>query len=85
MRPVQTLPDFFLLTKFPVTILFNAPNSLYLNVDRLEKQKGNKKVYSIPALSNSFSPGGHISLEVAFKWPNVILGLYKCNYSLTVK
>ena len=27
--------------------------------------------------------GGHISLEVAFKGPNVILGLYKCNYSLT--
>ena len=27
--------------------------------------------------------GGHISLEAAFKGPNVILGLYKCNYSLT--
>ena len=27
--------------------------------------------------------GGHISLEVAFKGPNVILGLYKCNYALT--
>ena len=26
---------------------------------------------------------GHISLEVAFKGPNVILGLYKYNYSLT--
>ena len=26
--------------------------------------------------------GGHISLEVAFKGANVILGLYKC-YSLT--
>ena len=26
---------------------------------------------------------GHISLVVAFKGPNVILGLYKCNYSLT--
>ena len=25
----------------------------------------------------------HISLEVAFKGLNVILGLYKCNYSLT--
>ena len=25
--------------------------------------------------------GGHISLTVAFKGPNVILGLYKCNYS----
>ena len=24
---------------------------------------------------------GHISLPVAFKGPNVILGLYKCNYS----
>ena len=29
--------------------------------------------------------GGHISLTVAFKGPNAILGLYKCNYSLTVK
>ena len=27
--------------------------------------------------------GGHISLVVAFKGSNVILGLYKCNYSLT--
>ena len=29
--------------------------------------------------------GGHISFTVAFKGPNVILGLYECNYSLTVK
>ena len=29
--------------------------------------------------------GGHISLMVAFTGPNVILGLYKCNYSLTVR
>ena len=29
--------------------------------------------------------GGHLSLTVAFKGPNVILGLCKCNYSLTVK
>ena len=28
---------------------------------------------------------GHISPEVAFKGPNVILGLYKCNDSVTVK
>ena len=28
---------------------------------------------------------GHISLAVAFKGPNVILGLYTCNYSLAVK
>ena len=27
--------------------------------------------------------GAHISLKVAFKGPNVILGLHKCNYSLT--
>ena len=26
---------------------------------------------------------GHISLEVAFKGPNVILGLHEWNYSLT--
>ena len=26
---------------------------------------------------------GHISLAVAFKGPNIILGLCKCNYSLT--
>ena len=29
--------------------------------------------------------GGHISLAVAFKGPNVISGLCKCNSSLTVK
>ena len=33
--------------------------------------------------SNSFFTGGHITFEVAFKGPNVMLGLYKCNYSLT--
>ena len=27
--------------------------------------------------------GGHISLTVAFRGPEVILGLYKCNHSLT--
>ena len=27
--------------------------------------------------------GGHITLMAAFKGPNVILGLYKCNYSST--
>ena len=27
----------------------------------------------------------HVSLAVTFKEPNIILGLYKCNYSLTVK
>ena len=26
--------------------------------------------------------GGHISLAIGFKGPNVILGLCKCNYSL---
>ena len=36
-------------------------------------------VYSSPksGVSTSFSPG-HISLMVAFKGPNVILGLYNC-------
>ena len=29
--------------------------------------------------------GAHISLMVVFKGPNVILGLDKCNYSVTVK
>ena len=29
--------------------------------------------------------GGHISLAIAFKELNVILGLYKCNYSSTIK
>ena len=29
--------------------------------------------------------GGYIGLAVAFHGLNVILGLYKCNYSLTVK
>ena len=28
-------------------------------------------------------PGGHISLAAACKGPNIILGLYKCNYSVT--
>ena len=32
--------------------------------------------------SNSFSPGGHTSVTGAFKGPNVILGLYRCNCSL---
>ena len=27
--------------------------------------------------------GGHSSLAVAFKGLNVVVGLYKCNYSLT--
>ena len=34
---------------------------------------------------SNFFIGGHISLAVAFKGPNVILGLYKCDYSLTAK
>ena len=29
--------------------------------------------------------GGHISFVVAFRGLNVILGLYKCTYSLAVK
>ena len=29
--------------------------------------------------------GGHVSLTVAFKGPNVIVGLYECNYSLIFK
>ena len=33
-------------------------------------------------VSNSFALGATLSLEVAFKGPNVILGLYECNYSL---
>ena len=36
-------------------------------------QKGVKLIFT----------GGHISLTVAFKGPNVILGLYKCNYFFT--
>ena len=32
---------------------------------------------------NLIFTGGHIRLTVAFKELNVILGLYKCNYSLT--
>ena len=39
--------------------------------------------WSRAGVSNSFSWGGHISLVVAFKGPNVIFGLCKCNYSLT--
>ena len=36
-------------------------------------------------VSDSLSLGGHISLTVAFKEPNVIAALYECSYSLTVK
>ena len=32
----------------------------------------NKELVSTPGVSNSFSPGGHIILAVAFKVPNVI-------------
>ena len=48
------------------------------------RQAGEKSPYR-SGVSNSFSWGGHISLAVAFRGPDVILGLYKCNYSLTVK
>ena len=41
-----------------------------------------RRSYTMAGVSNSFSLGGNISLEVAFKGSNVILGLYKCNYSL---
>ena len=35
-------------------------------------------------MSDSFSPGATLASRlVAFKGPSVILGLYKCNYSLT--
>ena len=43
-----------------------------------------KANYHRAGVSNIFTRG-HISLEVAFKEPNVTLGLYKCNYSLIVK
>ena len=46
---------------------------------------GNKSERFKTGVSNSFSPGGHISLTVAFKGPSVIVGLFKCNYSSTVK
>ena len=32
-----------------------------------------------------FFTKGHVNLTVAFKRPNVVLGLYKWKYSLTVK
>ena len=45
------------------------------------------KVYPIlhTRVSNSFSPGwgARISLTVAYKGPDIISGLYKCNCSLT--
>ena len=37
---------------------------------------------SSPGVSLIFTRG-YVSLAVAVKGPNVILGLYKCNYSLT--
>ena len=45
---------------------------------------GNRNIPSSRGVKLIFT-GGHISLAVAFKGPNVILGLYKRNYSLTVK
>ena len=48
------------------------------------------KITPTPKVLMSYSRGvkltvtrAHISLTVAFKGPNVILGLYKCSYSLT--
>ena len=42
-------------------------------LDRQDSLRGVKLIFT----------RGHISLVVAFKGPNVISGLYKCNYSLT--
>ena len=49
-----------------------------------ESGKNKTKTLAYRAVKLIFT-GGNISLLVAFKGPNVILGLYKCNYSLTVK
>ena len=73
-------------------------NQLFLLADirRIQNGQGNEVSYFIPDCDildlvhlhqgcQTHFHWGHISLTVAFKGPNVILGLYKCNYSLTVK
>ena len=54
-----------------------------VSFDKMSVYGINTAQLNTSGVSNSFSPGGHISLVVAFKRLNVILGLYKCNHSLT--
>ena len=49
------------------------------NFTLCDSMDGPGEHYAMTGMSNSFPPGGHISLMVAFKGLNVILGLYKCN------
>ena len=51
----------------------------------IPRAKCNRKlhVYPLEQECQTHFHQGHISLMVAFKGPNVILGLCKCNYSLT--
>ena len=48
-------------------------------------EKGSGKLMPKSRDVKLFFTGGHISIKVAFKGPNIILGLYKCNYSLIAK
>ena len=69
---------------WPVRTL--SPGTAYLlsyrSWDRTPEPPGLRVSFYDRGVKLIFS-GGHISLVVAFKGPNVILGLYKCNYSLT--
>ena len=83
----------FLFFPFSLPSLLSKPSLLsFLSKSNEKMSSGEykKKVSSSGQASEWYSRGvkltftrGHISLEVAFKGPNVILGLYKYNYSLT--
>ena len=55
----------------------------WLEVQGGEWKMGQEKSQGLDRGVELIFTGGHISLVVAFKGLNVILGLYKCNYSLT--
>ena len=69
----------------------NPPDPLHFTVWEIKEGWGRQEKKGLPNYKvlqqgcHTHFHGGHISLTVAFKGPNVILGLYKCNYSLTVK
>ena len=62
-----------------------GPTTHHPQAETLERESGGKEKESFiqsRGIKLIFT-GGHINLTVAFKGPNVTLGLYKCNYSLT--
>ena len=59
-------------------MLYSPP---YLTCEKIQAQRGEMTRQDVKLIFTR----GHISLAVAFKGPDVMLALYKCNYSLTVK